>query len=239
MNLSIIGNPDFDESIGQELTREERKAQRRQNIQSRIDTAKKDKPNKVKKVLLAIPRAAMTGLLLLNVRGMASRLNEMNKKDPAKVKAMWLRLGGDPAKLIENVEKGAKKKRILGEDVFSEPAIGLAIPAALASAAPIIVVIKKFLDENGIKAGAGESLEDIKPEPGTEIDTNTAAADAETPEAKAAQPTKVKTRASDATQPRVKTNAPSSSSGLNFSPTTGLLIGGALLAAFFLFKKKK
>lgn len=237
MNLSIIGNP-MTQNIG-ELTaeekkaaREEKKKKRREDIQSRIDTAKKDKPNKVKKVLLAIPRAAFTGLILLNVRGLATRLKEMNTKNPAKVKALWLRLGGDPKTLLENMEKGAKKKRILGIDQYNENSIGFAIPAALASAAPILVAVNKFLKENNIKIGAGESLDDIKAEPGTEIDTNTAAADPETPEAAAKQP--ITPRQAESTTPGNK-----SETGFKFTPTTGLIIGAVVIGGFLLMKKKK
>jgi len=220
MNLSIIGNP-MEESIGRR-SREERKADREKR-------KAEGKPSRVKKVLLAVPRGAFLGLILLNVRGLASRLSDMNKKDPAKLKAMWLRLGGDPVKLLNNVEKGAKKKRILGADIYNDNSIGFAVPAALASAAPIIAVIKKFLDDNNIKVGQGESLDDIKPEPGTEIDTNTAAADAETPEAAAKQPT----QAGNST---IKTRG---ESGFKFTPTTGLIIGAVVIGGFLLMKKKK
>lgn len=105
MNLAIIGNP-MEETIGRR-SREERKADRQKKKEDRKASGK---PSRVKKVLLAVPRGAFLGLILLNVRGLASRLSAMNKKDPAKLKAMWLRLGGDPIKLLNNVEKGAKKK---------------------------------------------------------------------------------------------------------------------------------
>jgi len=218
MNLSIIGNPEMDESIGRR-TREERKADREKR-------RAEGKPSKVKKVLLAVPRIAFLGLIDLNVRGLATRLKAMNEKNPEKLKAMWLKLGGDPVKLLNNVEKGAKKKRLLGADIYEVQGVGFVIPAALASAAPIIAVVKKFLEDNNIKLGEGESLEDIKPEPGTEIDSSTAAADAETPEGKAMQP-------------KPGANVPESKGDFSLSPTTGLLIGGGLLAAFLLFKKKK
>jgi hypothetical protein len=219
MNLSIIGNPEMDESIGRR-TREERKADREKR-------KAEGKPSRVKKVLLAVPRIAFLGLIDLNVRGLATRLKAMNEKNPEKLKAMWLRLGGDPVKLLNNVEKGAKKKRLLGSEIYEIQGVGFVIPTALASAAPIIAVVKKFLEDNNIKLGEGESLDDIKPEPGTEIDSSTAAGDAETPEGKAMQP-----------QPG-STVPGTRGEGMMFSPTTGLLIGGALLAALFLFKKKK
>jgi hypothetical protein len=224
MNLSIIGNP-MEESIGRR-SRQERKEDRKKRREERKASGK---PSRVKKVLLAIPRGAFLGLILLNVRGLAGRLSEMSKKDPAKVKAMWLRLGGDPKKLLENIEKGAKKKRILGDDEFRENSIGFAVPAALASAAPILVVINKFLKDNNIKILPGESLDDIKPEPGTEIDTNTAAADAETPEAAAKQPT----------QAGSSTPETRGESGFKFTPTTGLIIGAVVIGGFLLMKKKK
>jgi hypothetical protein len=225
MNLSIIGNPEMDESIGRRK-RAERKADREKR---REDRRADGKPSRVKKVLLAVPRTAFLGLIRLNVRGLATRLSNANKKDPAKVKAMWLRLGGDPNKFVDAFTKGATKRRLLGTEEMEFLAInGVGEPttaaALLASAAPIVAVVAKFLKDNNITEGAGESLADIMPEPGTEISTETAAADPETPDAKAAQPT---------------ATSSSSTGGMMTSPTTGLLIGAALLAALFLFKKKK
>jgi hypothetical protein len=225
MNLSIIGNPE-EEGVGRR-TKAERQQRRTERKEKR-----KDKPSRVKKVLLAIPRNAFLGLIRLNFRGLATRLNNQNKKDPAKVKAMWLRLGGNPERLLEPLRKGALKKRLLGVDAFnamdfeytingvSEPATAAAL---LASAAPIIAVVSKFLKNQQEPEASGENLDDIQPAPGEEIDTATAASDPETPEAKAAQPTAASSGGGD----------------FSFSPTTGLLIGGGLLAAFFLFKKKK
>ena len=217
----------MDESIGRR-TRAERKADREKR---REDRRAGGKPSRLKKVLLAVPRTAFLGLVRLNVRGLATRLNNQNKKDPAKLKAMWLRMGGDPVKFASAFEKGATKKRLLGAEEMEYMQInGVGEPttaaALLASAAPIVAVVSKFLKDNKEPEGPGESLADIQPAPGEEINTETAAADPETPEAKAAQP-------------KDGQAVPSSKDGLNFSPTTGLLIGGALLAAFFLFKKKK
>jgi len=227
MNLSIIGNPEMDESIGRR-TRAERQADRQKR---REDRRAGGKPSRVKKVLLAVPRTAFLGLVRLNVRGLATRLNNQNKKDPAKLKAMWLRLGGDPEKFKSAFEKGATKRRLLGAEEMEFIAVnGVGEPttaaALLASAAPIVAVVAKFLKDQKEPEGAGESLADIQPAPGEEINTGTAAGDPETPEAKAAQPQEGAT-------------VPGSRGGMMTSPTTGLLIGAALLAALFLFKKKK
>jgi hypothetical protein len=223
MNLSIIGNPD-DESIGRR-TRAERKEDRQQRREERKASGK---PNPIKKIALAIPRNAFLGLIRLNVRGLATRLSNQNKKDPAKLKAMWLRLGGNPERFIDAFTKGATKRRLLGAEEMEFMQInGVGEPvtaaALLASAAPIVAVVAKFLKDQKEPEAAGESLADIQPAPGTEINTETAAADPETPEAKAAQPTSTAT----------------GSGGFSLSPTTGLLIGGGLLAAFLLFRKKK
>lgn len=226
MNLSIIGNP---EPVGRR-TRDERKADRERKRDER-KKGREGKPNRFKKVALAIPRNAFLGLIRLNFRGLATRLSNQIKKDPAKVRAMWLRLGGDPEKLFSPVEKGAKKKRLLGaeENFMLINGVGEAATATtlLASAAPIIAVVAKFLKQAGEKEGAGESLDDIQPAPGEEIDTDTAAADPETPEAAQKQPTEAKSTASSA-----------ASSTMSLSPTTGLIIGAVLIGGFLLMKKK-
>jgi hypothetical protein len=222
MNLSIIGNP---EPVGRR-SRDERKADRERKRDER-KKGREGKPNRLKKIALAIPRNAFLGLIRLNFRGLATRLSNQIKKDPAKVRAMWLRLGGDPEKLFTPVEKGAKKKRLLGaeENFMLINGVGEAATATtlLASAAPIIAVVAKFLKQAGEKEGAGESLDDIQPVPGEEIDTDTAAADPETPEAAKKQPTEAKSTAS---------SAPSST--MSFSPTTGLIIGAVLIGGFLL-----
>jgi hypothetical protein len=229
MNLSIIGNP---ETIGRR-SRDERKADREKRRDER-NKGREGKPNRFKKVALAIPRNAFLGLIRLNFRGLATRLSNQIKKDPAKVRAMWLRLGGDPEKLLTPVEKGAKKKRLLGtdENFILINGVGEAATATtlIASAAPIIAVVAKFLKQAGEKEGAGESLDDIQPAPGDEINTDTAAADPETPEAAKKQPTEEKTS---------PTTTSATSSTMKFSPTTGLIIGAVLIGGFLLMKKKK
>jgi hypothetical protein len=141
-------------------------------------------------------------------------------------------LGGDSEKFKSAFEKGATKRRLLGVEemqYYSINGIGEPTTAAalLASAAPIVAVVAKFLKDQKEPEGAGESLSDIQPAPGEEINTDTAAADPETPEAAKAQPTG-----------ESKKDTTSGGSGMSISPTTGLLIGGGLLAAFLLFKKK-
>jgi len=230
MNLSIIGNP---EGVGRK-SKEQRDAKKAPKKEKR-----KGKPNRVKKVLLSIPRNAFLGLIRLNFRGLATRLQNQIKINPEKVKAMWLRLGGTPARLFEPVEKGAKKKRLLG--IFGPGAIdyeytinGVSEPATAASllltAAPIIAVVAKFLKGAGEKEGPGEYLDDIQPAPGDEITSDTAAEDAETNEAKQMQPTEGGTPKS-ATIPRSNLN-------FDFSPTTGLILAGVLVGGYLLIKKK-
>lgn len=91
-----------------------------------------------------------------------------------------------------------------------------------------MVAINKFLKDNNIEIGKGESLDDISVPPGEEIDTNTAAIDAETPEAAAKQPTQAA-----GTTPETR-----SDTGFKFTPTTGLIIGAVVIGGYLLMKKK-
>ena len=104
-----------------------------------------------------------------------------------------------------------------------------AVATVIATAAPIIAVVAKFLKKGGETEEPGENLDDIKPAPGEEINTDTAAGDPETPEAAAKQPTE---SGSNTTETRGE-------SGFKFTPTTGLIIGAVVIGGFLLMKKKK
>lgn len=103
----------------------------------------------------AASRAAFDALLLLNVHGLATKMQEALNKNSAKVESLWYKFGGDFNKLKTNVAKGAAKKRILGvpsgidqNDNTVSPdysnKIGfdpVTVSAAITAATPIVVAV--------------------------------------------------------------------------------------------------
>lgn len=116
----------------------------------------------VKVVAMAAPRNAFLGLVKLNFRGLAYKLEKGIKRDSAKIKKFWERFGGKFSRLESAVKKGASKKPLLGSrtkrggvgniydaqvtitGIGVEPATTTA-GAALATAAPIIIALGPIL----------------------------------------------------------------------------------------------
>jgi hypothetical protein len=103
----------------------------------------------VLKIAAAPARAAFLGLVAINVHNMAKKLQVAYAKSPTKVQRFWESTGGQISKLLAAINKGAKKRRILG---FEENPniIGAPLPVILASAAPIIAKAVKLLRSIGI-----------------------------------------------------------------------------------------
>jgi hypothetical protein len=99
----------------------------------------------VKTVALSPARSAFLGLVAINVHGMATR---MSKADQSRLKETWEKLGGNWGTLSDVISKAKDKKAILGFD----DSIGV-LPAAsaLALAAPIIAALADFLKANNEK----------------------------------------------------------------------------------------
>lgn len=106
----------------------------------------------VLKVAAAPARAAFLGLVTLNVHNFAKKLKAAYSRNPTNVTRFWESTGGQINKLLQAIEKGAKKRRILGTDK-NPNIIGVAIPTLLASAAPIIAKLVKLLKSVGIEPG--------------------------------------------------------------------------------------
>lgn len=114
----------------------------------------------VKKVTLAVPRIAYLSLVNLNVRGWATKLHRAvynedgtYTKYKESIKKLWQdRLGGDWTKLENTINKGWKKKAILG----SLNSVGAAEAAAwvatasaiIAAITPLVEAILKALNKN-------------------------------------------------------------------------------------------
>jgi hypothetical protein len=99
----------------------------------------------VLKVAGAPSRNAFLLLVKLNVFNLAKKLEIANTKAPGKLKNFWESIGGRMQTLINNINQGKGKKRIMGIGVI--PAAAAAAPAA---AAPIIAKIISLLKDLGI-----------------------------------------------------------------------------------------
>jgi hypothetical protein len=149
--------------------------------------------NKLKTVSFAVPRNAFLGLLRLNLRGLASKLNRAPKD---KIFRLWDRLGGKRSSLEKAISKGAKKKPLLGAKKTGKPvkrirgfqdadyialegfnnpqfnkniAAPPAAAAVLAAAAPIIIAFTKLLKKEGIDTKEGM----IDPDTGEVVEKGT------------------------------------------------------------------
>lgn len=227
--------------------RKERREERRENRQERREERKErraagDDPKALPKITLAPARGAFLGLVALNFRGLASRLDQAIKKDSKKVQEFWNKLGGDFSKLKSNVDKNKGKKPLLGakgidgigtfEDYYiSESFIGVepatTAAAAAATASPILLALEKLLKAlkiGGIVAEAGgktvELLTPAEKEATTPLDATGEGFQAKDPEPGAK------------TTPTVLTD---------FKPSPTLIYGlvGAAALIYFITKKKK
>ena len=105
----------------------------------------------VKTVGLAIPRGAMLALIDLNVKSFATKLAKLYDAKGDDGLKWWHQFGGDVKILKKNIDKGKVRKPLFGIAGTQEAEqIGFAIPAALASAAPIILKIIDTLKKAGI-----------------------------------------------------------------------------------------
>lgn len=106
----------------------------------------------------SIPRNAFLGLIGINAFGWATKMKR-HIDQPGEwdeLSNIWTALGGNPDKLKNTIEDGAKKNAILGQlevNGMLNGTIGVApaaaAPAWLAAAAPIIAIVIKFLDKDG------------------------------------------------------------------------------------------
>jgi hypothetical protein len=109
----------------------------------------------VLKVAASPARNAFLGLVQLNVRNLAKKLDVAYQKNPTSLKNFWEKFGGRIDKLLGAINRGKKKKRILGvgeESIFDAMpyAIG-SVTTLMASAAPILAAVSKFLKSVGIQ----------------------------------------------------------------------------------------
>ena len=141
--------------------REERRKRRQERREERKESGKGGGRG-VKRIALAPGRAAFLALVALNFRGLAKRLANAIKREPAKSKAKWEKLGGNFSKLEKAVNKGKDKKALLGQSDRNKNLEGLgtidpATVAIITAAAPVIISIVGFLKTiSGDKEAGGD-----------------------------------------------------------------------------------
>jgi hypothetical protein len=171
-------------------TRQEKRQERRETRQEKRQQRKEDrksgkKPGALKKVALAAPRAAFLGILALNVKGLATKLNKAISINPAKVQELWTKkLGGEFEQLKKVAEKGSTRKMIgyipdyekedynlgqrsiLGEPVSTATAVATAAPVILA----VVALLKQILPKKDYEeSGNTRDIEDMsKKAPGAD-----------------------------------------------------------------------
>ena len=137
-----------------------------------VQKAVKQVPNVAKQITqgmktvgLSVPRSAFVGLVMLNFRGLATDLKKLNDKKGRDGLKWWLDLGGNRDTLIDAINKGSSKKRIMGiqeeEQAWKEVYSGysgdgvyvgepVTIASAIATATPILIQVSKILKDSGI-----------------------------------------------------------------------------------------
>jgi hypothetical protein len=121
------------------------------SIFKQVGQALEDSINFVKdvglKIIGSIPRNAFLGLVGINVFGMATSLqNKINAGQWSSISKTWQSVGGNPDKLKNTIEDGAKKNAIMGAALaMGEPTTA----GLLAAAAPILAIMLKYLDKDG------------------------------------------------------------------------------------------
>jgi hypothetical protein len=109
----------------------------------------------VLKISAVAARQAFLGLVQLNVHNLAKKLAVAYEKNPTGLKNLWEGFGGRISKLVGAINRGKKKKRILGFNSIGEP---LTVAGLLAAASPIVIKVVDFLKKMGIKP---EELVDV------------------------------------------------------------------------------
>lgn len=210
--------------------RRERRQERREERQERRQERREERKaggGVVKKVTLAPVRGAFLGLVALNVRGLATKINTLVSKGDKDIKDFWLKLGGKYDKLVDAVNSGKGKKALFGkgkgvsganQTEYDEEGIGAVTvataAAAIAAAAPALLAISNLFKKKGVPEGEGDVITNEE-----KSTTEPIAADG--------QPFKADDDENEST--------------FNFKPSP-MLIGGAIAAAgliYFLTKKKR
>ena len=188
----------------------------------------------------ATARNAFLGIVNLNFRSIATNLKLAIQKDRARVEKFWTSVGGKFESLVKAAENGSKRKRLGGIGVA--PA---AAPAAVAVATPLIIKIIDIFKKLGIKSEdlgnvAKSVVEKIASEKVDQINEMSETGEytpgsSDGSSYSSSSDGSSYSSSSDGSSSEEYGSDPTGSSIMN---NKTLLIGGAALAAFLLFRKK-
>lgn len=141
--LSGMGKAKIKQKIQQAKAKvQQAKTQVQQKAKAVVKKVTENKVVKqVAKVGLAPARAAFLTMIKFNALGIANKLAQAYKKDPAKVDNFWKSLSGNPAELKKSVSQGSKQQ-ISG--------LGAVAATVTAAATPIVVKLMSLLKSMGI-----------------------------------------------------------------------------------------
>lgn len=195
----------------------------------------------IKKLALAVPRRSFRTLVAVNLHGLATKLAKAVAKNPDAVKSKWEKLGGKYPQLLQSINKGKKRKRILGingvepiMDMGAAETIGAApaIAAVIAAATPIVAAIAPLLKKSGAdgsEGGAG-SVDDLLQKGGDLVKAAGGNVDIATADPTGSEtPVPVDAEAG-------KDDTPG---GFSLNPKMLMIAGAVVLGGFLLFGKKR
>lgn len=230
-SISGLGNGNLSIVAGNKAKRQQKRAVRK--------AERKARPKKriLLKVGAAPARNAFLKLVALNAFGMAVRLQQAlnNPTQKEKLLSKWQKLGGNKNNLINNINKGyklaSKRGKTKGVQKIGEP---VTIAAILAIATPIVAALAEFLPKI-TKGKADQAVQDI---------SETAAAQKEASQSNSTDNstkevvTMQKSSDSHGNEVVEMTDTNTSSSNFLSNNKNLILIGGGLILAVALLKRK-
>lgn len=147
--------------------RQEKKADRKEKKEAKGGGILKRGFKTVKRIGLTPVRAAFSTLLLLNVRGFASRLKKAMAIDEGKVKKFATAFGYKWDIFKKQIEKGSVKKALFGskmQGMHHIEGIGsvVAVTAALTAASPAIIKVVDLLRSLKVPEEIGADISDLQ-----------------------------------------------------------------------------
>lgn len=220
-----------DETINGRKERKQKRQEKRQERkekrqEKRADRKSGKKPSTVKKISLAPARAAFLGILAVNVKGLATKLNKAISINPDKVRDLWTKKLGGEFEQLKKVAAAGSTRKMIGyipdyekEDYYlaqrSIEAEPVSTTTAIATAAPVILAVVSLLKQilpkkDYEESGNTKEIEEMsKKAPGADTGADTEA------------------------------DTGADTGGSFFEKNKTLIIGGAAaLALFFIMKKK-
>ncbi len=160
---------DFDSISGIGKKTKEQRKEKRQAIVKKVVNAVKNAGGAVKEAGLVVSRAAFLGIVTAGPLtektpmkfNLAKKIADSYKKNPAIIKGIWTKLGGDFNSLAKAVQTGSSTKISgIGKATIEESTavqvggIGVvsaaAVVTAISAAAPILMAIMKGLKDTGV-----------------------------------------------------------------------------------------